>query len=319
MKAPRLAGHHGAASGIAVATVLWRSRRWAAVDPRTRSFWGRSAPRTATTRTGLRRCRQPREHQLMLSLPSAISTTPVTVGLYVPSSTTGTQTVQAQAVGSACGNVIGQHTVPASGPPARPSPARSPMIDAHDLSADERSTGTGDKAGRAEHGVRRRRHPRRDASLRLLHRVRPGHAPSSAVRRRRRPTSRSTRWPSLRRQDLRLGARASAGNNVKVWSFDGHIADAETVLAERWLVEPGLLRGRIAPGRGRERRGRPLEHQQLDPRRPRVLGSSNFFVGALSRPTRRTSSRSTRTAGATSARSTCSTSTPRPARFRSRP
>src|SRR4051812_45661732 len=34
-------------------------------------------------------------------LPSAITTTPVTVGLYVPSSTTGTQTVKAEAVGTA--------------------------------------------------------------------------------------------------------------------------------------------------------------------------------------------------------------------------
>src|SRR5947208_15699566 len=37
----------------------------------------------------------------VFKLPSVITTTPVTVGLYVPSSTTGTQTVKAQAVGTA--------------------------------------------------------------------------------------------------------------------------------------------------------------------------------------------------------------------------
>ena len=80
-------------------------------------------------------------------LPSAISTTPVAVGLYVPSSTTGMQTVKAEAVGTACGNGYSGITTVRIASAGATVPAMITMLEAPTCPPTSGTTGTGGNSG----------------------------------------------------------------------------------------------------------------------------------------------------------------------------
>ena len=97
--------HRGAAPGVVVATALVAFASVVGCQTKESLIVVAVSAEDNSYATGLRSlvvtCAGTRQ---VFELPSSISTTPVSVGLYVPSSTTGTQTVKAEAVGAACGD-----------------------------------------------------------------------------------------------------------------------------------------------------------------------------------------------------------------------
>ena len=201
------------------------------------------------------------------------------MGLYVPSSTTGTQTVKAQAVGTACGNgYAGSTTVRIASAGATVSGTIT-MLDATTCPP---MSGTGPARAAEPTVVPRRRPCGRDTSrLCLLHRVRPGQPRDLqrvvGVLRRDRSVAFSPDGKTF------VSAEGSAGNNVKVWSFDGHTLTPKTVLAsDGWwsltFSADGSLLAVAVNG------GVDLWNTSNWTLKTTLLGSSNFFVGVAFTP-----------------------------------
>jgi WD40 repeat protein len=218
----------------------------------------------------------------VFDLPSVISTTPVTVGLYVPSSTTGSQTVKAQAVGSACGNGYSGSTTVHIGSAGATVTGTITMIDARTCPPSSGGTGTGGTGGNtacvssAQPPVGT---PPQFGCCIEYHQDSPevcsGASSASYVE-----IDSVAFSPDGK---TFVSAEGSAGNNVKVWSFDGHTLTPKTVLpSDGWwsmaFSSDGSLLAVAVNG------GVDLWNTSTWTLKTTLIGSSNFFVGVAFTP-----------------------------------
>jgi WD40 repeat protein len=212
-------------------------------------------------------------------LPSVISTTPVTVGLYVPSSTTGTQTVKAEAVGTACGSgYSGSTTVRIASAGATVSGTIT-MLDAPTCPPTSGGTGTGGTNGCTAQAPPAVGTPPAFACCIEYDQDTPEicDASSSASYVEIDSVAFSPDGKTF------VSAEGSAGNNVKVWSFDGHTLTPKTVLSsDGWwslaFSADGSLLAVAVNG------GVDLWNTSDWTLKTTLLGGSNFFVGAAFTP-----------------------------------
>ena len=217
-------------------------------------------------------------------LPSAISTTPVSVGLYVPSSTTGIQTVSAQAVGTVCGNgYSGSTTVRIASAGATVSGTIT-MIDAMTCPPTSGSTGTGGNSGTGGTDCTAQAPPAAG--------IPPSFACCTEYDQDTPEICSAASSASYVEIDsvafspdgkTFVSAEGSAGNNVKVWSFDGHTLTPKTVLpSDGWwsmaFSADGSLLAVAVNG------GVDLWNTSNWTLKTTLLGSSNFFVGVAFTP-----------------------------------
>jgi WD40 repeat protein len=220
-----------------------------------------------------------------LHLPSAISTTPVTVGLYVPSSTTGTQTVKAQAVGTACGNgYSGSTTVRIASAGATVSGTIT-MIDATTCPPMSGSTGTGGSNGTGgTNGCTAQAPPAVGIPPAFACCIEYDQDSPELC-----SASSSASYVEVDSVAFSpdgktfVSAEGSAGNNVKVWSFDGHTLTPKTVLSsDGWwsltFSADGSLLAVAVNG------GVDLWNTSDWTLKTTLVGSSNFFVGVAFTP-----------------------------------
>ena len=188
---------------------------------------------------------------------------PITVGLYVPSSTTGVQTVTAQAVGTTCGNGYSGTPRSTSGRPGATVSGTITMLDARTCPSGTGGTGTG---GGGNRPASRPRQPPvgtppqlaccieydQDDAGELQH--------CGRLRHRDRRRGLLARWqdPGHRRRD-----RGQQRQGLVVRRPHAHRPG--TVLASDGWLSLAFSADGTAPGRAGDRRRRSLEHQQLDP------------------------------------------------------
>ena len=216
-------------------------------------------------------------------LPSAISTTPVTVGLYVPSSTTGTQTVTAQAVGAACGNgYSGSTTVHIASAGATVSGTIT-MIEAMTCPPTSGTTGTGGNNGTGGTNDCTAQAPPATGTPPAFgccteyDQDSPENCSSGSYSAEVDSVAFSPDGKTF------VSAVGNSGNNVKVWSFDGHTITPVTVLpSDGWwsmaFSADGSLLAVAITG------GVDLWNTSTWTRKTTLVGSSNFFKGVAFTP-----------------------------------
>jgi WD40 repeat protein len=283
MRVPRR-WSRGAASGVAVAATLVAFASLGGCQTKDSLILVTVSAEDDSFATGLRSlvvtCANTTQ---VFHLPSAISTTSVTVGLYVPSSTTGTQTVKAQAVGTACGNgYTGSTTVRIASAGATVSGTITMIDDANACPPMSGTTGTGGTGGTT------------DCTAQAPPAV--GTPPSFGCCTEYDQDSPEICSASSSASYVQVdsvafspdgktfvSAEGSAGNNVKVWSFDGHTLTPKTVLpSDGWwsmaFSADGSLLAVAVTG------GVDLWNTSTWTLKTKLVGSSNFFVGAAFTP-----------------------------------
>ena len=218
-------------------------------------------------------------------LPSVISTTPVTVGLYVPSSTTGNKTVEAQAVGTACGNGYSGNTIVRIGSAGATVSATITMLSATTCPPMSGTTGTGGSSGTGgTNGCTAQAPPAVGTPPAFACCVEYDQdspeicsAASSASYVEIDSVAFSPDGKTF------VSAEGSAGNNVKVWSFDGHVLTPKTVLSsDGWwsltFSADGSLLAVAVNG------GVDLWNTSNWTLKTTLVGSCNFFVGVAFAP-----------------------------------
>ena len=235
MNRPRR-GHRGAGSGVAVAALLAfasvvgcqtkESLIVVTVSAQDNSY----AP---GLRTLVVTCGNTTE---TFKLPSAISTTPLSVGLYVPSSTTGSQTVEAQAVGTTCGKgYSGSTTVRIASAGATVSGTITMLDASRTCPPTSGGTGTGGTGGNtdcyADAPPAVGTAPRFNCCIEYDQETPANCSSSGGSGTQIDAVAFSPDGKTL------VSAGGVVGNNIKVWSFDGHLlTDTGTVLAsDGWL------------------------------------------------------------------------------------
>lgn len=218
-------------------------------------------------------------------LPSAISTTPVTVGLYVPSGTTGTQTVTAQAVGTACGNgYSGSTTVHIASAGATVSGTIT-MIEAMTCPPMSGSTGTGGNSGTGGTNDCTAQAPPAAGTPPAFNCCIEYDQDSPELC----SSSSSSSYFEVDSVAFSpdgktfVSAEGNTGSNVKVWSFDGHTLTPKTVLqSDGWwsmaFSADGSLLAVAVNG------GVDLWNTSTWTFKTTLVGSSNFFVGVAFTP-----------------------------------
>jgi WD40 repeat protein len=274
---------HAAASGVAIATALLAFVSLAGCGSKDSLIVVTVSAEDTSYATGLRTlvvtCGNTSQ---TFHLPSAISTTPVEVGLYVPSSTTGTQIVKAQAVGNACGNgYSGSTTVHIASAGATVSGTIT-MIDARTCPPTSGGgTGTGGTSGNAcvssaQPAVGTP--PKFGCCIEYDQDTPEDCSASGGYGTEIDAVAFSPDGKTL------VSAAASVGNDVKVWSFDGHtLTDTGTVLAsDGWLSLAFSADGTLLaiPVTG----GVDLWNTSTWTLRTTLFGSSNFYKGAQFTP-----------------------------------
>ena len=217
-------------------------------------------------------------------LPSAISTTPVEVGLYVPSSTTGTPTVTAEAVGTVCGpGYSGSTTVRIASAGATVSGTIT-MIGTRTCPTTG-GTGTGGSSGTGgSNGCTAQAPPAAGTPPAFACCIEYDQDTPEVC-----SASSSATYVEIDSVAFSpdgktfVSAEGSAGNNVKVWSFDGHTLTPKTVLAsDGWwsmaFSADGSLLAVAVNG------GVDLWNTSTWTLKTTLIGSSNFFVGAAFTP-----------------------------------
>ena len=215
-------------------------------------------------------------------LSSAISTTRVTVGLYVPSSTTGTQTVKAQAVGTQCGNGYAGSTTVQIGSAGATVSGTITMVDAMTCPSMSGSTGTGGTGGTTDCTAQAPPAVGTPPSFSCCTEYDQDDPEVCSA-------SSSASYVEIDSVAFSpdgktfVSAEGSAGNNVKVWSFDGHTLTPKTVLpSDGWwsmaFSADGSLLAVAVNG------GVDLWNTSTWTLKTTLIGSSNFFVGAAFTP-----------------------------------
>jgi WD40 repeat protein len=229
---------HGAASGVAVAAALWVLASLGGCQSKDSLILVTVSAADDSYATGLRSlvvtCGNTTQ---VFHLPSAISTTEVTVGLYVPSSTTGSQTVKAQAVGTACGNgYAGSTTVHIASAGATVSGTIT-MIDARTCpSMGGGATGTGGTGGNTD--CTSSAQPPAGTPPKLVCCIEYDQDTPEVCSDSSGNSGTEIDAVAFSPDGKTLvSAGGTAGNDVKVWSFDGHtLTDTGTVLpSDGWL------------------------------------------------------------------------------------
>lgn len=226
----------------------------------------------------------------VFELPTAISTTQVTVGLYVPSSTTGMQTVNAEAVGAACGLGYAGSTTVRIGSAGVTVPATITMID--QPTCPPSAGGTGGSNGTGGNNGTGGSNTNCTSSAQPAVGVPPKFAccieydqdtpdvcsSGSAYGTEIDAVAFSPDGKTL------VSAGGTVGNNVKVWSFDGHtLTDTGTVLAsDGWLSLAFSADGTLlaVPVSG----GVDLWTTATWKLKTTLFASSNFYKGAQFTP-----------------------------------
>jgi len=218
------------------------------------------------------------------NLPSAISTAAVKVGLYVPSSTTGTQTVKAQAVGTACGNGYSGNTTVHIASAGATAYGTITMLDARTCPPTSGGTGTGGTGGNtdcySDNPPAVGTPPKFNCCIEYDQDTPEVCSSSSGYGTEIDAVAFSPDGKTV----VSAGAVGGVGNNVKVWSFDGHVlTDTGTVLAsDGWLSLAFSADGKLlaVPVTG----GVDLWNTSDWSLNTTLFASSNFYKGAQFTP-----------------------------------
>jgi WD40 repeat protein len=228
----------GTASGIALATALLAFASMGGCKSKDSLILVTVSAEDSTYAPGLRTlvvtCGNTTE---VFHLPSAISTTSVTVGLYVPSGTTGTKPVTAQAVGTKCGAGYSGNSLVQIGSAGATVPVTITMLDATKTCPPGSSggTGTGGTGGNtacvSSAPPPAGTPPQFNCCIEYDQDTPDNCSTSGTYGTEIDAVAFSPDGKTL------VSAAGAVGNNVKVWSFDGHVlTDTGTVLpSDGWL------------------------------------------------------------------------------------
>jgi WD40 repeat protein len=270
----------GAASGVAVATALLAFASLGGCGSKdslivvTVSAADYSVP---GLRTLVVKCGSTTE---TFHLPQVITTTNVTVGLYVPSSTTGRQTVTASAVGSSCGPGYSGTAIVNIGSAGATVNTSIVMNDGPTCppnSGTGGSSGTGGTNGCTAQAPPAVGTPPAFACCIEYNQDSATNCSTSTFTAEVDSVAFSPDGKTF------VSAEGNLGNSVKVWSFDGHTLTPETVLAsDGWwslaFSTDGSLLAVAITG------GVDLWNTSDWSRKTTLLGSSNFFKGVAFTP-----------------------------------
>jgi WD40 repeat protein len=276
-----------AASGIAVATAFLAFASLAGCQTKDSLVLVTVSAQDNTT-TGLRtlvvKCGSTTQ---VFHLSSDISTNDVTVGLYVPSSTTGRQTVSAQAVSQSgqCGPGYSGTAVVNIGSAGATVSTTITMISATTCPPMTGTTGTGGSNGTGgTNGCTAQAPPAAGTPPAFACCIEYDQDTPELC-----SASSSASYVEIDSVAFSpdgktfVSAEGSAGNNVKVWSFDGHTLTPKTVLpSDGWwsmaFSADGSLLAVAVTG------GVDLWNTSTWTLKTTLLGSSNFFVGVAFTP-----------------------------------
>ncbi len=216
------------------------------------------------------------------SLRSDISTTSITVGLYVPSSTTGRQTVTASAVSQSgqCGPGYSGSmpvTIGSAGATVTTSIVMNDATTCPPTSGTGGSSGTGGTNGCTAQAPPAVGTPPAFACCIEYNQDTPQKCSTSTFSAEVDAVAFSPDGQTF------VSAEGNTGNNVKVWSFDGHTLTPQTVLAsDGWwslaFSTDGALLAVAVTG------GVDLWNTSDWSPNTSLIGSSNFFKGAAFTP-----------------------------------
>ena len=268
----------GAASSVAVATALLAFGALAGCQTKDSLILVTASAGDGYT-TGLRslvvKCGNTTE---VFHIAAGISTASVTVGLYVPSGTTGSQLVTAEAVGTACGDGYSGSSRVNIGSAGATVSTTITMLAA--TTCPPSSGGTGGTGGSSSCVSSAQppvgTPPQFNCCIEYAQDS-PENCSSSSSSAEIDAVAFSPDGKTF------VSAEGSSGNNVKVWSFDGHTLTPKTVLAsDGWwsltFSADGSLLAVAVTG------GVDLWNTSNWTLKTTLLGSSNFFKGVAFTP-----------------------------------